>query len=201
MDASIDFSTPIRKLALNFNAQLNETWNQGISLVNSVDNTNTNFIHALTLSFNNRKNDKVDVSVGGSFRITDSRYSQQNSLDLTYYNTVAFTDVAYTPNDNWHFALTADLSRYDEESFGNSITVPLLKAEITRYFLKNKRGVLTFQLFDILDENKGVERLSELNYIMEKQSNTIGRYAMIVFKYRLNKFDNNSGIDIKMKRR
>jgi len=201
MDASIDFSTPIRKLGLNFNAQLHETWNQGINLVNELENTNTNLIHALTLSLNNRKNEKVDVSVGGSFRVTDSKYSHQKSLDLTYFNTVAFTDVVYTPNDKWYFGLTADLSRYDEESFGNSITIPLLKADITRYFLKNKRGVLTFRVFDILDENKGIRRISELNYLMEKQSNTIGRYAMIIFKYRLNKFDNKSGIDIEMKRR
>ncbi len=201
VDGSFDFSTPVRKLGLDFNAKLNETWNQGLSLVNDVENVNTNFIHRLTLSFSNRKNEKVDVRVGGSFRITDSRYSQQKSLDLLYYNTVAFTDINYTPTDNWYFGITADLSRYDERSFGNSITVPLLKAEITRYFLKNRRGVLTFQVFDILDENKGIERISEMNYLMEKQSNTIGRYAMIIFKYRLNKFDNKSGIEIEMNQR
>jgi len=201
MDANVDFSTPVRKLGLNFNAKINESWNQGISLVNGQDNVNTNFTHSLTLSVNNRKNEKIDISVGGSFRITDARYSQQKSIDLKYYNTTAFADINYTPSEKWYFGLTADLSRYDEESFGNSITVPLLRAEVTRYFLKNNRGVLTFQLFDILDENKGVERISEMNYLLEKQSNTIGRYAMIIFKYRLNKFDNKSGIEIEMNKR
>jgi len=201
LDGSIDFSTPIRKLGIDFNARLNETWNQGISFVNNVENTNTNFIHSITLSFNNRKNEKIDVSLGGSLTVTDSRYSQNNSLDKLYYNTLAFTDIAYSPNEKWHFAFTADLSRYDEESFGNSITVPLLKVEFTRYFLKNNRGVVSLEVFDILDKNKGVQRISEMNYLMEKQSNTIGRYAMLTFKYRLNKFDNKSGINIDMKKR
>lgn len=201
MDASVDFSTPIRKLGLNFNVRLNETLNQGISFVNAEENTNTNYIHSLTLSFNNRKNEKIDIGVGGSFQITDANYSQQQPLNKNYYNTIVFTDIAYTPNDNWYFSLTADLSRYDEESFDNSITVPLLKAEFTRYFLKSKRGVITLSVFDILDKNRGVERISEMNYLMEKQSNTIGRYVMLTFKYRLNKFDNKSGIDIQMNKR
>ncbi len=201
IDASIDFSKPIKKLGLDFNARLNEAWNQGISFVNSVENTNTNFIHSLTLSFSNRKNEIVDINVGASLQVTDSRYSQQKSLDKMYFNTVAFADISYTPNENWYFSLTSDVSRYNEESFGNSIVVPLLRAEFTRYFLKNNRGVLTFEIFDILDRNQGVDRISEMNYLMEKQSNTIGRYAMLSFKYRLNKFDKKSGIEIDMSRR
>lgn len=200
-DASIDFSTPIRKLGIDFNVRLNETWNQGISFVNSIENVNTNFIHSIKLSLNNRKNEKVDINIGGSFTITDSKYSQQNSLNKVYFNTLAFADLIYTPNENWYFGFTADLSRYDEESFGNSITVPLLKAEFSRYFLKNNRGVVTLEVFDILDKNKGVQRISEMNYLMERQSNTIGRYVMLTFKYRLNKFDKKSGITIDMKNR
>ncbi len=201
MDGSFDFSTPIKWLGLDFNARLNETWNQGLSMVNGEENINTNFVHSLFVSFSNRKNEKLDVSIGGSISITDANYSRQESLNKVYYNTVVFTDVVFTPNDNWHFSLTADLSRYDEESFGSSITVPLLKAEFTRYFLRNRRGVISLELFDILDKNKGVERITEMNYQLERQSNTIGRYAMLTFKYRLNKFDNKSGIEIDVSRR
>ncbi len=106
-----------------------------------------------------------------------------------------------TPNDKWYFGLTADITRYDAQSFAQEISVPILKAEFTRYFLKNNRGVLTFEISDILDKNKGIVRSSEMNYLMEQQSNTIGRYAMLTFKYRLNKFDNKSGLDIKLNKR
>jgi len=53
----------------------------------------------------------------------------------------------------------------------------------------------------MLDKNTGITRVSEMNYLRQQQSNTIGRYVMLTFKYRLNKFDNKSGIDIKMKKR
>ncbi len=201
MSANIEFSTPVRKLGLNFNANINEDWNQGINLVNSDQNINTNFSHSLTLSFDNRKKEKWDVSVGGTFRISDAKYSIQSSLNKTYYNLLGFTDVVYTPNENWYFSLTADINRYDASSFDKAISIPLLKAEITRYFLKSKRGVITVEVFDLLDKNTGIERISDMNYLRERQSNTIGRYVMLTFKYRLNKFDNKSGIDIKMNKR
>ncbi len=200
-DANIDFSTPIRRLGLDINLRVNETWNQGLSLVNGTENINTNIIHSFKISFNNRKNDKLDINVGASLTITDSKYSQQKSLNKVYYNTLAFTDIIYTPNDSWYFGFTADLSRYDDNSFGNSIYIPLLRAEITRYILKNNRGVISLELFDILDKNKGVQRISEMNYLMEKQSNSIGRYAMLSFKYRLNKFDKKSGITLDIEKR
>ena len=200
-DASIDFSTPIRKLGVNFTAKFNELWNQGINFVNGDKNINTNFTHTLTLSLNNRKNEIWNLNFGGTLQITDAKYSIQHSLNKTYYNILGFTDISYTPNENWYLSFTADLSRYSEDSFGNAYSVPLLKAEITRYFLKSKRGVITLEVFDILDKNKGIERFSEMNYLREQKSNTIGRYVMLSFKYRLNKFDKKSGIDVKMNKR
>lgn len=201
VDANVDFSTPIRKLGLNLNARINETWNQGINFVNDEQNIVTNFIHSFTLSFDKRKKEKLDVTIGGSLRISDAKYSIQNSLNKTYYNIVGFTDIVYTPSENWYFSLTADLTHYNAHSYGEPISIPLLKAEFTRYFLKNNRGVITLEVFDILDKNKGIERISEMNYLMERKSNNIGRYAMLTFKYRLNKFDNKSGIDIDVKSR
>jgi len=199
--ASVDFSTPIRALGLSFNARLNESWNQGINLVNSEENTVTNFIHALTLKFDNRKKEKWDLTVGATLQLTDAKYSIQESLNKQYFNFTGFTDIIYTPSDKWYFALIADLNRYNGSSFGESVYVPLLRTEVSMYFLKNNRGVLTFEIYDILDKNTGIERISDMNYLLQRQSNTIGRYAMISFKYRLNKFDRKSGVEIQMGRR
>jgi len=199
--ASIDFSTPIRPFRINFSARFNEDWNQGINLVNGDQNVVTNFVHTLTLKIDNRKKEKWDITVGATLQLNDAHYSIQKALNKLYFNFTAFTDIVYTPSEKWYLALTADLQRYNGQSFDESVYIPLLKGEITRYFLKNNRGVIIFEVYDILDKNTGVERLSEMNYLLQRQSNTIGRYAMITLKYRLNKFDKKSGIDIQMGRR
>lgn len=201
INASLEFSTPVRPLGLDFNTRINEGWNQGINLVNGDRNTVTNFTHQLTIKLDNRKKEKWDVGIGGTIQLNDARYSIQHSLNKVYLNFVGFSDISYRPTEKWYFSLTTDLSRYDAGSFGNAVNVPLLRAAITRYILKNNRGVITLEAFDPLNKNTGIERVSEMNYLLEQQSNTIGRYVMLSFKYRLNKFENKSGIDIQVNRR
>lgn len=47
-----------------------------------------------------------------------------------------------------------------------------------------------------------MNRIWDANYLLETRSNTLGRYSMFGFKYRLNKFESadKGAIDIKMNR-
>ena len=86
-------------------------------------------------------------------------------------------------------------------SFGESVGIPLLGAEVSHFFLKNNRGTLTLRGFDLLSQNRIVQRFSELNYLREIRSNSIGRFVMLSFTYRLNQFGNQSkGVEVKMRR-
>ncbi|MEO8150264.1 MAG: outer membrane beta-barrel protein [Bacteroidia bacterium] len=200
-EANADYTTPIRKLGITLHASAKETYNRGINLVDNVENINTNFGNELTLSIDNRSKNKWDVSAGATAQITNSYYSVQQSLNDRYFNMAYFAELSYTPNDKWHFGTTADVTNYNAKSFHESISVPLLKAEMSYYFLKSKRGVITLEAFDILNKNTGVQRSSEANYLQQKQSNIIGRYAMLSFKYRLNKFDDKGGVKIEVNKR
>ena len=199
--ASIDFSTPLRKLGLTFHSSLRENWNRGLTYVNSVENINTNLTTRLTISFDNRKKDKWDVNFGGSFSLTNARYSLQESLNNRYFDLAYFGELRFTPNEHWSFAVTADVTNYNARTFNDMVNIPLLGSEVNFYFLKNNRGLLTLTGFDLLNRNTGIERVSEMNYLRETRSNMIGRYFMISFKFRLNKFKEQSGIDIKVNNR
>ncbi|MGZ4118039.1 MAG: outer membrane beta-barrel protein [Bacteroidia bacterium] len=196
-----EFSTPIRKLGLNIEINLDESWNKGINIVNDIQNINTNRTHAINISLNNRKKEKWDIRVGGTGKISTSQYSVQQSLNNLYYNAGAFSEISYTPAEHWRLFVSADLTRYYNKSFGQSIDIPLLTAEVSRYFFKGNRGTFTLEGFDLLNKNTGLERISELNYLLEKKSNIIGRYFMLSFKYRLNKFEDKSGMNIQVKAR
>ncbi|MBK9984700.1 MAG: hypothetical protein IPP15_20440 [Saprospiraceae bacterium] len=45
------------------------------------------------------------------------------------------------------------------------------------------RGQIKLSIFDALDENRGLSRTSDINYIEEVRSNSIGRYVMLSFVY------------------
>jgi hypothetical protein len=199
--ASIDFSTPIRKMGITFHTSLRENWNRGIMLINEVENINTNLTHRLTISFDNRKKEKWDVNLGAALTLTNARYSVQESMNYRYFDLAYFGELRFTPTDRWSFSATADVTNYNAKTFNDMVSVPLIGAEISFYFLKNNRGMLSLTGFDLLNKNTGIERISEMNYLRETRSNTIGRYVMLAFKYRLNKFRENSGMDIKINSR
>jgi len=197
ISGNMDFSTPIRPLGINFKAGVRESWNRGINLVNGVENINTNFGHRFSLSVDNRTKKKWDVVAGGAVSLTDAKYSLQESLNNRYTDFSYFTEIQFNPNDKWNFMLSADVTNYNDQSFGESISVPLVAAEVSYFFMKNNRASFSLQGADLLDKNKGITRVSELNYLRETRSNIIGRYVMLSFKYRLNKFGGGEGIVIK----
>jgi hypothetical protein len=197
---SSEFSTPIRKLKINFNLELAETWSRGLSYINSIENISNTYTHEVTLRVDNRKKEKWDASIGATFSFNEAYYSVQKELNNTYTNQIYFIDLSYKPTDKWFFAFNADISRYNSQSFNESLNIPLLKLEANRYFLKNNRGTLTASVFDILNKNTGIVRSAEANSIQETRSNIIGRYFMLSFKYRLNQFgENKSGVKVDIK--
>jgi len=199
--SNVEFSTPIRKLKVNVSIDWQEKWNRGISIINNTENINTNFEHSFSLKLDNRKKEKWDVEIGAGINYSQVKYSIGNELDNNYLSINYFIDASYTPSDKWHINFSAEITEYQNEGFQNKYTVPFLQASVSRYLLKNGRLVIGLELNDILDKNTGISRISELNYLREQRSNTIGRFLMLNLKFRLNKFSkgtaNKINIDIK----
>jgi hypothetical protein len=199
IQGTADFSTPVRGLGIKINSNIEETWNRGLSYINGRENINTNFSHRISLSIENRKKTKLDIIAGTAFQLTDTKFSIQESLNYRYYDFSWFTDLRYNPNKRLNFQFTTDVTNYNSRSFKKTIRIPLIGAEISYYILKNNRGTFTLQGSDLLNRNTGIERSSDFNYMRESRSNMLGRFFMLSFKYKLNKFGDGPGsIDIRV---
>lgn len=181
------FDRPVNKLGIKVNLGIDERYTKDITLVNNVQNMTTSISHQFRIGIENRKKEHWDASISATIKITDTRYSLQQNLNNVFYNTGGYAELSYRPNDNWYFLLSCDVTHYNQRSFGNAVIIPLMRSEVSYYFLKDKRGVLTLDGFDLLNGNKGLQRISQQNYLAEVRSNIIGRYVMLSFKYRLNK--------------
>lgn len=198
------FSRPVRSLGIKTELHFSEEFNKGITVVNAVNNGTTSFTHNLTAKIGNRKKEKWDAEIGGGVSITDVKYSIQKSMNNVYMNISAFSEISYRPTDKWYFMVSGDMTRYTARSFPGAVVVPLVRSEVSYYFMKANRAVLTLEGFDILNQNKGIQRTSQQNYLAETRSNIIGRYFMLSFKYRLSKTGKKSmmmldDIDINIK--
>lgn len=181
------YSRPVRRLGINANIGLSESWRRAVSPVNGVENTNNTLVHELELEFNNLNNEVLDIRGGVKANISNARYSLNKELNNNYYNYTGFASVAFQPNVHWYFNLAADITHYTAQSFDAPVTIPILKAEVSRYVLPNQRGTITLRGFDLLNRNKSVQRISQMNYLIEQRSNVIGRYVMLFFAYKLNR--------------
>jgi len=195
---SLEYSRPIRKLGITLHGGIDENWNQGINIVNGVKNIQSNLEHTFSLSFDNRKKEKADIHIGGSVSFRSARYSLQKEINQNYLQWNVFLDMNYSLSPKWQLTAFADLTKYEAKGFQSAQIIPLIKAGLSRKLFKSNRGTLLLEGFDLLNRNTGIERISEMNFLQERRSNTIGRYVLLSFKYRLNKFEKKDNFDIKV---
>ncbi|RNL87897.1 TonB-dependent receptor [Sinomicrobium pectinilyticum] len=61
----------------------------------------------------------------------------------------------------------------------------LWNMDISWLFLKDKRGELKFRVFDLLKQNRNINRIATQNYIEDTQSNNLQQYFMLSFGYHI----------------
>jgi hypothetical protein len=71
-----------------------------------------------------------------------------------------------------------------EDDFNKSEV--LWSASVDKKFLKNKKGILRLQFFDILNDRNNIQRYVSGNYMSDSRSNTVNRYFMLSFSYKFN---------------
>ncbi len=105
----------------------------------------------------------------------------QNTMLQTY-----FVDATLTVWKKWQLQGSYNYNLYSSAAFGSNQALPLMKLSLSRYILPGDKGQIVFSVFDALDENRGLSRSADINYIEEIRSNSIGRYAMLSFIYSIN---------------
>jgi hypothetical protein len=198
-NAYASLNTPIRPLKINFSARLSNTYNRGILFVNDLENKTDRWLNTLEISFDNRRKAWADWTVGAELAQNSTRYSANTSLDQSFVNQRYFGEITLFPDKKWAVGTGIDYSIYSKENFGARRTVPLWRASVTRYVLKNNKGQIKLAAFDLLNQNIGINRSSQFNYIEEERVRNLARYFMLSFSYSLAGFKREKdGIEIKM---
>ena len=78
--------------------------------------------------------------------------------------------------------------------------MPLWNVSLAKSFLKYKRGELKISVFDLLNQNQGINRTANQNFIQDTRYNVLQRYFLLSFSYRLNRSAaSNSGARVMIK--
>lgn len=178
---------PLRFLKGVINISSNATYNSGKQFINGVANT----IHTLNLGPSVRVAsnvaDNLDWSLKAGITYNHSAYSLQPDLNTKYLSQ------QYEAEVNWQlpasFYLSTDLTYTINNQLGAGFNakVPLWNASFSKQFLKYKRGEIKLTVFDLLNQNIGVSRSSNQNYIEDTRIKNLQRYFMLSFTFSLSK--------------
>ena len=182
------YGTPIRPLKIKTNFRLNSSFNKRILYVNSVVNDVNNLNNGIDFSIENRKKKIFDIKTGANISFNTTTYSSSTSLDQEYVTTKYYTEFLVEFLKTWTFSSEFEYTIYNGDQFTDNPDVPILEAYISKRFLKGKSGLLKLAVYDILNQNVGINRTSELNYIEDERVTTLGRYVMLSFTYKIRRF-------------
>ena len=200
MEGYLNFGAPLRFIKSTFNVSANLRYNRGILLVNGQENNTDQWNNNYQFSIENRKKEILDIVLGADLYQNSIKYNQLESLDQSWLNQVYFMDATLNIKDRWTIESNVDYTIYSNESFGGTQEVVLWRAGIGAYLLK-KKAQLKLSVFDLLNQNVGINRSNNLNYTQEERVQSLGRFFMLTFSYSIAGFGKQSGFEVTTSRR
>ncbi len=182
------FSKPFakRKYTITFNGNAN--YNNNISYTNSQENIGRNWVLSQGARFRLDLPDIMDADFNGTYSYNTTHYSI-----ATTPSTNAKTLVLGVNGRTFFFTdwtLGYDLTKTINNGYSSTIKAnpTLLSTYIERRFLKNNLGAVRIQGFDLFNQNTGISRTVSANSITDSRNNRLGRYYLLSFTYRIQKF-------------
>lgn len=182
---SASFGTPLRFIKSRLSLDSRVIYSRTTLLINDIYNDLDRTTETVELSLENRKKDKIDIAIGADISFSQTRYSVSTNLNQNFVNQRYFLDFSFRPNKKWSFKTGMDYAVYAGDAFQKQERIPLWRASLSRFLLKNERGELKLSAFDLLNQNVGFSRTSEYNYLQEDRVLSLARYFMLSFTYNL----------------
>ncbi|UCD25589.1 MAG: TonB-dependent receptor [Gemmatimonadota bacterium] len=179
----VNFGTPIRPIGAKVDLGYRITYSTAADFVNQDENVSRVLQNTVSVRLENRTKDLFDVRTGASLTFNNVTYSLNQDLNQKYLNSTVYADASYYLGYAWTFNASLNYRIYDQDVFAGQ-NVPLLRASISHTFL-DERAEIELSGLDLLNQNQGVSIINSSSYIQERRTESLGRYAMLRFMYRL----------------
>ncbi len=183
---------PLKKIKSRVDMGIGSNIMHNITFVNGVQNAIDNMSIGPNLNYNFSLDGKIDILASGRLNISKAKYSLQPQLNSNYLQQVyGFEMTNYLPwgivfNNNFNYTINS--GRAD----GFNTTIGYWNASIAKSFLKNKRAEVKLTGFDLLNQNQGLSRNANANYLEDTRYNVLQRYFLLSFTFSLNKAGNTA---------
>ena len=168
-------------------------FNNNVSYIEDERNIGKNWVISQGAKLRVDLDSVMDTEINGSYSLNHTSYTLPSSI-----NTDARTWTIGLDGRNYFFyswVLGYNLTQTINQGFSSTVkeNPTLLSTYIEYQFLQKHIASFRFQAFDLFNENAGISRTVSGNQIIDTRTNRLGRYFMLTFTLRLQKFAGNQG--------
>ncbi|NGM63966.1 outer membrane beta-barrel protein [Sphingobacterium sp. SGR-19] len=185
------FNTPLFNENVQLDISGNVDYYNNLSYINDQRNTTRQFIYSQSTQLRYTWSDYFESMFNANYLLNSASYTWPVSTNITGHSLLA--SAATKSYLGEYVTLGAEMSQRFNSGYASSfmnINPTIINAYLEFSFLHNKRALLRFQGFDLLDQNKNMGTYSEYigNDIYEARNNRLGRYFMVTLNMRLQKY-------------
>ncbi|MBI2729925.1 MAG: outer membrane beta-barrel protein [Sphingobacteriales bacterium] len=187
----IDMGFPLKKLHTRINAGANTILYNNYNFLNNVKNNIKNIAINPRTSITYTYKEKLDITASARFSYNEIKYSLQKAFNDNYWRNTY--ELEANINLPWNIGLNNEITYTTNtgRTAGYNRNIALWNASITKGMFKYKRGTLKLSVYDLLNQNIGISRNANLNFIEDARYTVLNRFYMMSFTYSLSKAGNS----------
>lgn len=194
----INYGFPLKNPKSNINLTTRLSFNRDVTLSRTITLTNTkgedirsltnNYVLGETVRWTMNLRERFDLNFSSTSTFNLIRYTANKDQNGDYFTQALSVEPTYSTKSGWILGSDFDLRMNRGQSAGFNQTIPLLNASLSKLMLKNKRGELKFNVYDLLNQNKSITRTVDQNSIVDTRTQVLTRYFLLSFTYNLRSF-------------
>ena len=193
MNGNYSFSKPWDNRKFTVTVMGSAAFNNNVSYIEDERNIGKNWVISQGAKLRVDIDSVMDTEINGSYAINNTTYTLPSSI-----NTNARTWTIGLDGRNYFFyswVLGYNLTQTINQGFSSTVkeNPTLLSTYLEYQFLQKHIASFRFQAFDLFNENAGISRTVSGNQIIDTRTNRLGRYFMLTFTLRLQKFAGGQG--------
>jgi hypothetical protein len=184
----LTYGMPVRKIKSNLNLNLGANMNRIPALINNITNFSNNYTlnGGAVLSSNISENLDFTLAYTGNYNIVKNTIQTQADNNYYFQNTSLRLNWIFL--DGFVFNTSVNHSLYTGLSEGFNQDFLLWNAAFGYKFFKDKSLDVRLTAYDILNQNRAIERTVTDTYIEDGFTNVLQRYFMLNITYTLRRF-------------
>ena len=187
VNGDVSVGVPIRFLKGTINISTNTGYSRNKNFFNGTENTINTITVGPDVRLDMNLSEKAMLSLNAGYNFYSTNYSIQKELNTNYITQNYGLDLNWELPKGFYFATDFTYTLNSKRAPGFNTKVPFWNASLSKQFLNFNRGEIKFRVFDILNQNVGVTRNTNNNYIEDIRQMTLRRFFMLSFTYSLSK--------------